>query len=142
MCADFDVVLFLTDKNANFGEVLNEWQRILKDNKDIRIFKDQFSKSDICLQFCLKSETGNIAVDLLPAYNFVNKKEVPRSGSRKKKYIALQAKNCQKIMDKDNHSQYSSSLSESQVEFIKQQNEFTHQVSNRNFTLLLIGTSA
>jgi len=92
MCADFDVVLFLNDKDADFGEVLNEWQSILEDNKDITILNTQFSKSDICLQFSLVSETGNVAVDLLPANNFVNKKEVPQSGSRqsrKKQYIAL-----------------------------------------------------
>jgi len=127
MCADFDVVLFLNDKSPNIGEVLKEWEKILENQKDIPIVKDRFTRSDICLQFSLESTTGNIAVDLLPAYNFVNRKTFAHS--RRKKCIQVQAENVMEIMDKENHSRYSSSLSEFQVGFIKQQNEFTHQVS-------------
>jgi len=109
---------------------LDEWERLLMADEYVKqqIVGGKFARSDICLQLTLRSDTGNIALDLLPAFNFVKRKLYPRR-IRRNKLITIQAETVKGLMNKDNHSQYSSSLSESQVGFIKQQHEFAHQVS-------------
>jgi len=121
--ADFDVVLFLNDEKHPFDDVLTEWEQILMMNEgDIQIDEDLIKKTRHSIHFTLKNQ--QVDVDLLPATNFVPR-HLKVSGEDLAK---VQNAGVTKVMSPHNYKALSSSLSESQIYFMKKQSEFTHQV--------------
>ncbi|XP_035710694.1 uncharacterized protein LOC118436521 isoform X2 [Folsomia candida] len=118
LAPDMDLVVFQNSEMPPFEKVFDEWEDILIMNEGINLTKDGIKKTSISLQFTFEE---GIEMDLLPATNFVHgiKPEGPLLA--KKQSDAVLSK-----MDKSNSHFYSSSLSESQVYFMKEQTSFTH----------------
>jgi len=124
MAPDFDVVVFLNNEYPPFkAELLKEWATLLANNdKQLVLMKTE----DTSLKF--KFTGSGVKVDLLPATNFVSGVQQGVGGREKAllqrdgalKHIANQATAVQ--------NWYAGSLSESQVEFMKEQSAFTHEL--------------
>jgi len=125
---DFDMVCFLNDTSpSQFTEVMEHWEDILlmnDNNASLKIDQGSIQKSGTSFQF----KIGQVDVDLLPAANMVPKdKRLPSLGGRKLAEAQLKEVSAV-IMDEKTSQAYSSSLSESQVYFMKDQSPLAHQV--------------
>jgi len=127
---DFDVILFLNNELPPFNNVLDEWTTILKREEGQLIAKGSIKTTKFSVQFEVNTPQGRLEVDVLPAANLVSGHiERPRRGRR---LYGLQKCGVQGHINHENQKSLSSSLSESQVQFMKDQSEFTHQVSTQN----------
>jgi len=138
---DFDVVFFINIINNHhppFAKVLDEWHGILVNEEGRLIVDGSLKKTEISLQFEIETEEGRLQVDVLPAANLIPKHIQPRPGG---KQLAGMQKSCaQGLINRQNHTSFSSSLCEFQILFMKDQSPFTHQVSTqfRNALILII----
>jgi len=122
MSPDFDVVLFVNDQQPPFDEVKDDWEDILLLNDEfLKIDPNSIKQTPISVQF----KMGFIEVDLLPAVNLVPPNQRPNLDGRKLAEVQLQQATG---ITEENANMFSSTLSESQIYFMKDQSEFTHQV--------------
>ncbi len=122
---DFDLVLFVNDVRPPFEKVLEEWEKILILDKSLSVDPESVKITEISLQFTLTEENGDkIEVDLLPASNLVEKQK----GVGGRELAEDQMDAVLRLMNKNNYLGYSSSLSESQIYFMKDQSPLAHQV--------------
>jgi len=113
-----------------FNKVLDEWTTILKREEGRLIARGSIKTTNICVQFEIETPQGRLEVDVLPAANLVSKYiERPPRGRR---LYGLQKCGVQGHINDENQQSFSSSLSESQIGFMKDQSEFTHQVRTQN----------
>jgi hypothetical protein len=120
---DFDVVIFLNNKHPPFEDVLDDFENILTLNSS-KIKSESLKQTKISLQF--QFENG-MEVDLLPATNFVKEHD-------KRDNHIQQSESVKKLtVDPKKARAYSSSLGESQVQFMKERSAFTHQVRSSLF---------
>jgi hypothetical protein len=123
---EFSFVVFLDNVRPPFDKVLQEWEQIITLDWDgLGVDTESVKIMDISLQFTLKEENGDkIEVDLLPALNLVEKEH----GLEEHELAEAQMDAVFRIMSKDNYLGYNSSLSESQIYFMIDQNPMAHQV--------------
>jgi len=92
------------------------------------IAKGSIKTTTICVQFEFETLQGRLKVNVLPAANLISGRiQRPPQGRR---LYGLQKSGVQGPITHENQQSFSSSLSESQIGFMKDQNEFTHQVRN------------
>jgi len=125
---DFDVILFLNNQLPPFKNVLSDWTTILKQEEGRLIAKGSIKTTKFSVQFEVNTPQGRLEVDVLPAANLVNIERPPRGRG----LYGLQKCGVQGYINYQNQKSLSSSLSESQVQFMKDQSEFTHQVTPQN----------
>jgi hypothetical protein len=120
---DFDCTVFVNQEQPPFAEVLDEFENILLKSDGLKIVPNTIKTTRYSLQFGLE---GGYEVDLLPAANLVKLDAELRT--RNEDVGELQrGKVIQKIMENPNEGKfYSSSLAETQINFMKDQDAFCH----------------
>lgn len=113
--SDIDVVLFIKGEEPLFDDVLEEFQRVLKECRSCEIRDIQKTK------FSIQLKGGPFEFDLLPAAKLMN----GNIDIAKQKELVLERI---KRDTKKYSNMYSSSLAYSHVEYMKQQDDFVHEM--------------
>lgn len=121
MVPDVDLVVLINGELPKYKDVLSDWEDILLMNESLKVDPDSIKQTGISLQF--KFLDNGIEVDLLPGTNFVSGRQP--GGQR---LAQSQQSGAMNNMNPWNYRDFSSSLSESQIGFMKDQSEFAHQV--------------
>jgi len=119
---DFDVILFLNNQLPPFSNVLHEWTTILKQEEGRLIAEGSIKTLAFSLKLKLPLEDWKLMY-------FLISKHITRP-RRGKRLYGLQKCGVQGHINDQNQQSFSSSSSESQIGFMKDHSEFTHQVSS------------
>jgi hypothetical protein len=120
---DFDCTVFVNEEQPPFAEVLDEFEDILLMSDGLKIVPNTIKTTRYSLQFVLE---GGYEVDLLPAANLVKLGSGPRASTEDIGELQ-RGKVLQKIMGNPKEGKfYSSSLAETQINFMKDQDAFCH----------------
>jgi len=116
---DYDLVVFVNDEKPIFKDVLNNFEDILR-------MADMDIKNIKVTRFSIQFDVNGISFDLLPATNFVT--QYPQPGGPT--LAQIQADGAMRFIKKNPGVgyKYGSSVCELQIEFLKNQSTFVHQV--------------